>query len=194
MKPFHLYLASTSPRRRELLAQLGVQFEGLPVDVEEVPESGEPAEEYVKRVSLDKALAGWTHPDRVLDRPVLGSDTEVVLDGKVFGKPESREHAFEMLQRLSGRRHEVLSAVAVIQGDRQKVVLNRNQVFFREISSDEILAYWRTGEPQGKAGGYAIQGVGAIFIHHLEGSFSGVMGLPLYETAELLAEFGVEIL
>ena len=108
MIPIDLYLASTSPRRRELLSQLGVQFEVLPIDVEEVPDSGETAEEYVKRVALDKALVGWSHPQRKLDIPVLGSDTEVVLEGEVFGKPENHEHAIAMLSRLSGQCHEVL--------------------------------------------------------------------------------------
>lgn len=194
MNSVDLYLASTSPRRRELLAQLGVSFEVLSIDVEEVPETGEPAEEYVMRVALDKALAGWSHPGRILDVPVLGSDTEVVLDGEVFGKPESREHALEMLGRLSGRCHDVLSAVALVQGQRQRVLVNRNRVCFRPLSTAEIQAYWDTGEPVGKAGAYAIQGLAAVFIQHLEGSFSGVMGLPLYETAELLREFGVKVI
>jgi septum formation protein len=189
-----LYLASSSPRRRELLNQLGLMYEVLSIDVEEIPGAEEIAEDYVQRVAVEKALAGWLSPERSRERPVLGCDTEVVLDGEVFGKPESREHALDMLQRLSGRSHDVLSAVAVIRGDRQKVVLNRNRVLFRDISENEIQRYWDTGEPKGKAGGYAIQGFGAIFIQHLEGSFSGVMGLPLFETAELLTEFDVKIL
>jgi septum formation protein len=188
-----IYLASTSPRRRQLLGQIGVRFLALPVRVEEIVQPGESPEQYVQRAALDKARSGWTRPDRTLDRPVLGSDTEVVLGSEVLGKPEDREHGLELLRRLSGNSHRVLSAAAIVQGDREQVRLSVSTVHFRELSERECLSYWETGEPADKAGGYAIQGRAAVFISHLEGSFSGVMGLPLYETAELLREFGIDV-
>lgn len=189
-----LYLASQSPRRRQLLEQLGLRYEVLPVDVEEQPAAGESAAEYGQRVALDKARAGWDHPRRNQGLPVLGADTEVVLDGVVQGKPVDRAHALAMLRRLGGRSHEVISAVAVVQGARRERLVQCSRVWFRPLSEAEIEAYWSTGEPQGKAGGYAIQGLGAAFVDRLDGSFSGVMGLPLCETAQLLKRFGIAVL
>jgi septum formation protein len=189
-----VYLASSSPRRRELLQQVGVQYELLPIDVEESRLPGETPEQYVGRVALDKALAGWDCQQRTLDIPVLGSDTEVVLDGEIFGKPKSRQHGLDMLRMLSGKSHRVLCAVALVQGGRKQVRLNVNTVTFRELSAEEVEAYWDTGEPEGKAGGYAIQGKAAAFISRLDGSFSGVMGLSLYDTVELLENFGVDVI
>lgn len=189
-----LYLASQSPRRRRLLEQLGVAYAVLPVEVAEAPWGAESAAEYVQRVATDKALAGWRHGGRVLDLPVLGADTEVVVDGQVQGKPADREHGLAMLQRLSGRCHDVVSAVAVVRGAEHRTVLNRSRVWFRALSEAEMDAYWRSGEPLGKAGAYAIQGLGAVFVARLEGSFSGVMGLPLFETAGLLAAAGIDVL
>jgi len=186
-----LYLASQSPRRQQLLEQIKVQFQLLAIDIEETVLPEETAEAYVQRVALDKALAGL--PLRTQKKLVLAADTEVVLDGAVLGKPRDQAHALEILQSLSGRDHQVLSAVAVHDGNRHLVRLSRNTVRFRNLSAAEISRYWDSGEPQGKAGAYAIQGSGAAFIERLEGSYSAVMGLPLFETTALLAEFGWNI-
>jgi septum formation protein len=187
-----IVLASASPRRRELLAQIGVAFHHQFTEIEECRRDNEPADTYVQRLALEKARAV-----RALrgapGLPVLGADTEVVIDGEPLGKPADLAHARSMLQRLSGRRHEVLSAVALV-GEREAVRLSRSRVTLRAVEAAEIDAYWRSGEPRDKAGGYAIQGLGAIFIERLEGSYSGVMGLPLYETAALLQDFGIPIL
>lgn len=190
--PPDIYLASASPRRRELLAQIGIGFETLAVTVEEVRAAAETPVDYVQRVALDKARAGWALLGTRAPRPVLGADTEVVIDGEVLGKPRDREHGLAMLARLSGRTHEVLSAVAVVAGSRVLTRLSRSTVRFRALSAPECAAYWASGEPLGKAGGYAIQGRGALLIAELHGSYSGVMGLPLCETGELLRELGVE--
>jgi septum formation protein len=192
---FQLYLASASPRRKILLEQLGLRPRIVPLDLDEAQAEGETPEHYVQRVALDKARAGWQRlgpSERT--RPVLGADTSVVLDGEVLGKPLDRDHGLAMLARLSGRCHEVLSAVAVVGPASEAVRLQRSRVQMRPISAAEREAYWASGEPEGKAGGYAIQGLGAVFIAHLDGSFSGVMGLPLYETAALLREFGIAVL
>lgn len=193
-EPPQCYLASSSPRRMQLLQQLGISFQVVRIDVNEIQGPGESAQDYVMRVALDKARAGWNSPERLHECPVLGADTEVVLGDQVFGKPRDREHAIDMLGRLSGTCHQVLSGVAMVQGEREDVVLNTNQVCFRALTEAEIRAYWNTGEPDGKAGAYAIQGRAAMFISHLEGSFSGVMGLPLFETAELFTAFDVSML
>lgn len=184
-----LVLASTSPRRRELLAQLGVPFEVLAVAVDERPLPAELAADHVCRLALAKARAGAGERDP--RACVLGADTVVVLDGEIFGKPADRDDAVAMLRRLSGRTHAVLSAVARVRGGAHTVRLSESQVTFRALSAAEIAAYCDTGEPLDKAGAYAIQGRAAAFIRHLEGSYSGVMGLPLFETAELLAGAGV---
>ncbi|MEN8168791.1 MAG: Maf family protein [Pseudomonadota bacterium] len=186
-----IYLASASPRRRELLEQIGVSYELLKVDVPEVRDLAESPEEYVLRVALAKAQAGYSLLGVGDNKPVLGADTEVVLDGEVLGKPRDREDAMNMLKRLAGREHLVLSGVAMVSGDAQQSRLSVNHVRFRQIGDDEARAYWHTGEPAGKAGGYAIQGQAAMFIERLEGSYSGVMGLPLFETAQLLSQFGI---
>lgn len=188
-----LYLASASPRRRQLLEQIGIRFALLPVNVPEVVATGESAESYVLRVALDKARAGWHCRQRRLERPVLGADTEVVLDGQVMGKPADEPDAMAMLARLSGRSHQVLSAVAVVDGARERRILVRSVVSFRSTTERERRAYCRSGEPLGKAGGYAVQGAAATFICRLEGSFSAVMGLPLFETAELLGKFNIHV-
>lgn len=187
-----LVLASASPRRSELLAQIGVRFVRQAVDIDETPRADEPAGDYVRRVALEKARAARREfgDDEVL---VLGADTAVVVDGRPLGKPADLAHARDMLRRLSGRRHRVLSAVALV-GEREAVRVSDSAVWFRSLSDAEIEAYWRTGEPRDKAGGYAIQGLGAVFVERLEGSYSGVMGLPLYETAQLLEEFGIQVL
>ncbi len=186
-----IYLASASPRRRELLAQIGIRFETLAVTVEEIRAVDETPLAYVQRVALAKAQAGWAVLGARAVRPVLGADTEVVIDGEVLGKPQDREHGLAMLARLSGRTHEVLSAVTVVAGTRVLSRLSRSTVSFRVMTAEECAAYWVTGEPLGKAGGYAIQGCGALFVTELRGSYSGVMGLPLCETGELLRELGI---
>ena len=187
-----LILASASPRRQALLKQVGIAFRQQVAEIDETPLENEAAEDYVVRLALEKARAVRQHS--VTGRlPVLGADTAVVIDGRLLGKPESLAHARQMLQLLSGREHRVMSAVALVRG-REAVQLSVSRVWFRPLSENEIDAYWRTGEPQDKAGAYAIQGVGAIFIERLEGSYTGVMGLPLYETGRLLQDFGIQIL
>jgi septum formation protein len=184
-----ILLASSSPRRRELLDQIGVAYEALEVFIDETPHSHETPTEYVVRVAAEKSRRGQESRDGSF--PVLGADTEVILDGEVFGKPKDLEHAMAMLTKLSGRRHEVLSAVSLRLGSAHWQAVNTSLVSFRTLEIAEIIDYWTTGEPQDKAGAYAIQGRGAVFVRHLSGSFSGVMGLPLYETAELLRSAGV---
>jgi septum formation protein len=191
MTPIDLYLASASPRRGLLLEQIGVRFERLRIAVDETPAPPETAEEYVIRIALEKAAAGARVPRKCRVSPVLGADTAVVLDGAVMGKPRDRDDAARMLTGLGGRTHEVLSAVALARGDRTDFRLRRSRVRLRTLSPREIDDYWDTGEPVDKAGGYAIQGRAAVFVQHLEGSYSGVMGLPLYETWDLLQSFGV---
>ena len=187
-----LILASASPRRQALLKQVGIAFRQQVAEIDETPLENEAAEDYVVRLALEKARAVRQHSvDDGL--PVLGADTAVVIDGRLLGKPESLAHARQMLQLLSGREHRVMSAVALVRS-REAVQISVSRVWFRSLSENEIDAYWRTGEPQDKAGAYAIQGVGAIFIERLEGSYTGVMGLPLYETGRLLQDFGIQIL
>jgi septum formation protein len=190
--PAQLILASASPRRKELLVQLGVRCEVFPADIHECPEPGETPEAYVRRVAADKSAEVLRASGGRL--PVLAADTEVVLDGEILGKPRDFAHAREMLSRLSGREHLVLSAVSLRSGASHFETLCVSTVAFREITADELAAYWASGEPLGKAGAYAIQGRGAIFIRHLAGSHSGVMGLPLFETAGLLAQIGIRTL
>jgi septum formation protein len=192
-RPARIILASTSPRRRELLEQIGVPYRARAVQVDETPRPGESPEQYVQRVAAEKSLQGVELcGDRL---PVLGADTEVELDGEVLGKPRDFAHGAELLGRLSGRDHRVLSAVSLRWGSHHHGrALSVSVVTFRAIHAEEIAAYWASGEPADKAGGYAIQGLGAAFIKHLAGSFSGVMGLPLYETAELLRHVGVDVL
>ena len=186
-----IYLASKSPRRRQLLEQIGVRFDTVDVDVAEVRRPDEPARDYVSRVARDKAGAGLLQLSGVSDALVLGADTEVVFDDEVFGKPNDGEQASAMLRRLSGRVHRVLSAVWCVRGDREDFVLSESQVRFAELSDAVIVDYVAHGEWQGKAGAYAIQGRAAAFIEHLDGSYSGVMGLPLFETSRLLRKFAL---
>ena len=188
-----VYLASVSPRRRELLTQLGVEYDVLPVTVDETPRVGERPEDLVCRLAAAKAQAGLAvRPVRIA--PVFGADTVVALGTELFGKPADQADATRMLGRLAGRTHTVWTAVAVADGERERVELCRSSVTFRTLAPDEIAAYWRTGEPADKAGGYAIQGRGAQFVADLRGSYSGVMGLPLFETARLLTLFGCVLL
>lgn len=184
-----LLLASASPRRREILDALRLDFDIRPVAVDETPHAGETAAGMVVRLATDKAVASAL-PDRV----VLAADTAVVLAGEIFGKPADCEDALGMLGRLSGREHEVLTGVAVHVGDETMTGLSRTRVRFRDIGRDEALRYWHSGEPADKAGAYGIQGLGGTFVSNIEGSYSGVVGLPVFETASLLARAGIEVL
>jgi septum formation protein len=182
-----IYLASASPRRSALLAQIGVAHQVAPVAVDESVASAETPESYVTRLAALKAETLWrrlTEPERL---PVLGSDTTVVVDDNILGKPGSEPECVRMLQLLSGRTHQVLTAVALRSAAGSDVRLSVSEVTFRELSLQEMRGYWRTGEPADKAGGYAVQGRAAIFISRIAGSYSGIMGLPLFETAQLLA-------
>ena len=189
-----LYLASKSPRRRELLTRLGVDFGLLDIDIPEQRQPTEAPDDYVRRVAREKAGAGLLEVVANPSALVLGSDTEVVLDDEVFGKPADAGEAAGMLRRLSGRTHRVLSAVSLVSAGREVQAMSESRVTFTALDDSTIAAYLATGEWQGKAGAYAIQGVAEMFVEHLEGSFSGVMGLPLHETSRLLAEFGVHVL
>ena len=200
-----IYLASRSPRRRELLKQIGVTFEiallredqKRGADVDETPQAMEKPDVYCQRVARTKAeLAAHYMARRApagLPRPVLAADTTVVCDNAIIGKPADRDDAAGMLRRLSGRQHEVITAVAVALFDRVEQAISISRVWFRPLAEDEIKRYVATGEPLDKAGAYAIQGRAAAFANRIEGSFSGIMGLPLAETAELLRRFGIEV-
>lgn len=186
-----IYLASGSPRRRELLQQIGVPFRVVGTAVDEAVWPGETPAAYVTRLAAAKADAGWDESRGAADAPVLAADTAVVLQGKILGKPANRQDAQGMLRQLSGRTHEVLTAIALRTVKGLQSRLSRSEVTFRSIAEAEAEAYWETGEACDKAGAYAIQGRAAIFIADLRGSYSGVMGLPLFETAELLTDAGV---
>jgi septum formation protein len=186
-----IYLASGSPRRRDLLQQIGVPFRVVGTAVDETVREAEEAPAYVLRLAAAKADAGWKSSRDAADAPVLAADTAVVLDGKILGKPVDRQDAVGMLRRLSGRTHEVLTAVAMRTAAGLASRISRSEVTFRPLLAAEAEAYWETGEPRDKAGAYAIQGLAAIFIADLRGSYSGVMGLPLLETAELLSKAGL---
>lgn len=197
-----IYLASQSPRRRELLKQLGVAFDMLPLravagrmDVIEIPRDDETAPEFAQRMAIEKAACGWRAVDarHVLRFPVLGADTVVELDGTILGKPADRSEAEAMLTRLSGRLHLVHTAIAVKQEERIEQCLSSSVIRFAELSPLTITRYLETGEYVGKAGAYGIQGRAGAFVEHLEGSYSGVMGLPLYGTAVLLRAFGFAV-
>ncbi|NCT68360.1 MAG: septum formation inhibitor Maf [Rhodanobacteraceae bacterium] len=187
--PFRLFLASQSPRRAELLRQLGVAFEPITVDVPEQRQPGEPPEDYVSRVAREKAGAGLLQVAAVDGAVVLGADTEVVLGDEVFGKPADAEAAAAMLRRLAGRTHRVVSTLWCVSAAREEHAQCVSTVEFAPLDEAAIAAYVATGEPFGKAGAYAIQGRAAAFIRRLDGSYSGVMGLPLCETAHLLRRF-----
>jgi septum formation protein len=196
MKPLQfptIVLASASPRRSELLRQLGVAHRVLAVDVDESALPGESAQTLVERLARDKALAGLTRDGAGL--PVLGADTVVVVDGQIFGKPVDSGAALTMLEAMSGRWHQVLTAVAIAMPGphgQLRTACSATAVKMRSVTRAEAVAYWHSGEPVGKAGGYAIQGIGAAFIEEIRGSYSGVMGLPLYETAQLLQAWALE--
>ena len=174
-------LASASPRRRELLDQIGVSYDVMPVDIDESIQSGETEKDYVQRLAMEKALTGFNRQGT--EQPVLGSDTIVVIGHKILGKPENKKQGLAML-----------TAVAMVKAEHRACLLNISRVSFRVLSEAEIQHYWNTGEPADKAGGYGIQGLAAQFIQRLDGSYSAVMGLPLFETAQLLDKFGIQLL
>ena len=191
---FSLYLASQSPRRQELLTQVGISFDILAIDIDESVKEDETAQEYVLRLAKEKAIAGWNY-DKQTKKAVLGSDTAVVINGQILGKPENDKDATRMLNLLSGMTHQVMTAVALaspgkndIQAEEYELtsIINVSDVTFKVLSKSEIVQYVQSGECDDKAGSYAIQGLAAAFITHLSGSYSGVMGLPLFETVELL--------
>lgn len=192
MATLPLYLASASPRRRQLLEQIRLSFEVEAAEVDEAPQSDEDPAEYVRRIARAKAET----VARRLGQPgarILAADTAVVLENAILGKPKGREDGIAMLARLSSRSHRVLSAVALWHDGRVTAALSDSEVTFRAIRPSEAAAYWDTGEPADKAGGYGIQGLGAVFVARLQGSYSGVVGLPLYETAELLRGAGISV-
>ncbi|RMN24995.1 Maf-like protein [Pseudomonas coronafaciens pv. zizaniae] len=186
-----LYLASGSPRRRELLTQIGVPFTVLGAQIDETPLDHETPAAYVERLALGKAQAGLALLLADQQACVMGADTAVVMDGRILGKPVDEADALAMLNALSGREHSVLTAVALCDRQRSETRVVSSLVRFRPIQAPEAHAYWASGEPADKAGGYAIQGLAAIFVEALQGSYSGVVGLPLCETAELLGRFGI---
>jgi septum formation protein len=189
----HLVLASTSPRRKELLQQIGVAFTQLSIDINEDVEPNENAEQYVLRLAKQKAAAGYEllSVEQRVNHVILAADTTVVCDGQILAKPDSFSHSKEILKQLSNREHLVMTAIGFHSGDKivQKIVTTN--VKFRPLLDSEIEAYWHTGEPQDKAGSYGIQGLGAVFVEALEGSYSNVVGLPLCETAQLLNQFNI---
>jgi len=193
-----IILASASPRRRELLEQIAVSYIVHPADIDETPKIAECAEDYVMRIAAEKSSACQKLLAPSL--PILAADTSVVINGHILGKPEDQEHAIEMLQLLSGKKHYVYSAVSFrsAQSYGEQVfhhqALSVTEVNFRNIEMMEMKAYWKTGEPKGKAGSYAIQGIGSIFVESIKGSFSGVVGLPLFETVELLSKQGIKVI
>jgi septum formation protein len=186
-----LVLASASPRRRELLEQIGIRFVVQPANVDEQALPGECPEQTVRRLAAEKSAQVFLRVPAGI--PVLGADTIVVLDGAILGKPTDRDHGFAMLSQLSGREHRVLSAVSV-RAHRHWLTISATRVWFRTLEIPEIAAYWETGEPRDKAGCYAIQGLGSLFVRRIEGSYSGVVGLPLFETAALLGKAGIQVL
>ncbi len=186
-----LYLASQSPRRAELLTRLGLTFGRIDLDIPEQRQPNEPATDYVRRVAREKAGAGLLKVMGTAGAVVLGADTEVILDDEVFGKPVDAADAAAMLRRLSGRTHQAVSAVSVVSASREAQALVVTEVSFAELDDDEIAAYVASGEAMGKAGAYGIQGRAEQFVTWLAGSYSAVMGLPLYETSRLLRDFGI---
>jgi len=188
-----IYLASSSPRRQELLNQIGVSFIVVPQFIEEKHRPNEPPEKFVARLAEEKAGDGLSRLDHD-DIPVLGADTVVVLNKEILGKPDNKDQAIDMLLSLSGQTHQVMTAVALKNQQLSNVMVSISEVSFSKLSREMCENYWQTGEPADKAGSYAIQGKGAVFINNISGSYSNVMGLPIYETANLLKEFGIPLL
>lgn len=185
-----IYLASASPRRSALLDQIGVAHRVQPVDVDERAHASEPPDQYVRRLAVLKAETLWQRLAATQRQPVLGADTAVVLDAEILGKPRDEHDCVRMLGLLSARTHQVFTAVALRATEGCEARVNVSEVTFRKLASDEIRRYWHSGEPADKAGGYAVQGRAALFIERIAGSYSGIMGLPLFETGELLAAAG----
>jgi len=185
-----ILLASASPRRSALLEQIGAVHEIRPVHIDESVRAGESPAEYVYRLARTKAETLWEQLEASERRPVLGADTTVALGAEILGKPASSQELLAMLRRLSGQTHQVYTGVALRADDGMHLALSVSDVTFRKLSDAEILAYWETGEPADKAGGYAVQGRAAVFIERINGSYSGVVGLPLFETAQLLERIG----
>ena len=194
--PKTIYLASRSPRRAELLAQIGIDFIVLPSDIDETPLLDEQSDAYVLRLAAEKAQACYKNliAHSMSLYPVLAADTTVSVDGKILGKPQDNDDAFQMLSSMSGRWHEVHTGIAVATGAGVNVAISTTKVEMAELSDAMILAYIATGEPLDKAGSYGIQGLAGALIKHIEGSYSGVMGLPIYETAQLISQAGIRIL
>ncbi|OQW95690.1 MAG: hypothetical protein BWK79_01585 [Beggiatoa sp. IS2] len=190
-----IYLASNSPRRRALLEQIGVSYQQFAVEIDETMVNNESPQNYVKRLALEKAQSSYTallnNPTSPQNIAVLGADTIVVFHQRLFGKPTDLAMAYSMLKQLSGNSHQVMTAVALVTSQQEQVRLNLSTVYFRSMSDTEIRSYIATSEPFDKAGSYAIQGLASVFIERIEGSYSGIMGLPLYETATLLMELGL---
>jgi len=188
-----LILASASPRRQSLLENLGFRCTVMPQDIDENPLPDEKPKALVKRLALTKASSALAELSDNDDRLVLGSDTIVVCADRILGKPQDKADAFAMLRLLSGRSHEVITAVALLNHSKQVGTMSTSMVSFSELSDAEIAAYWQSGEPLGKAGGYAVQGLGAMFVSEIKGSYSGVVGLPIFETVNLFKQFGIGI-
>lgn len=186
-----LLLASASPRRADLLRSAGYSFETLPVDIVEQPQQSEGALNYGRRIALEKAQAALSRCRQLKGTVVLAADTEVVLGRRIYGKPANAEQAAEMLRSLSARRHRVISSVALVSRARTLQFATQTQVVFKALSATEIESYVSTGEAYGKAGAYALQGAAALFVSQIRGSYTGVVGLPLFETSQALAELGV---
>jgi len=192
MNKSDIILASASPRRVELLQQIEVKFEQCVADIDETPRLGEAPGQFVCRLAEEKAQSVFEKSSKEL--PVLGSDTIVVVDEHILGKPDDYQHAVDMLKLLSGRKHQVMTAVTLFSAEQQKTMMNTSEVRFMDLSQDLIDAYWQTGESVGKAGAYAVQGIAAQFIIEIKGSYSSIMGLPLYEVRCLLEAFGIDVL
>lgn len=185
-----IILASASPRRRELLEQIKVRYSIYPVDIDETPLPGEAPLDYVQRMATEKSSACISRLGH--DLPVLAADTAVVIGTKIIGKPQDRDDALAMLSLLSGKTHQVYSAIS-LRGNQHDLAVSITDVTFKSLTEREIMTYWQSGEPLDKAGGYAIQGMGSVFVESIKGSFSGVVGLPLFETAQLLSKQGIEL-
>lgn len=190
-KTAQLILASASPRRHELLTQIGVEVIVQSVDIDETQKTDETVSDYVQRLAMEKAQSGFDTINNQRKLPVLGSDTIVEINGNILGKPKDRQHAKTILQQLSGQKHAVLTSVAIVMEGTSLLATSSSQVVFKTLTEQEIEDYLATGEADDKAGAYAIQGVAAQFITNINGSFSGVMGLPLYETTQLLKQCGI---
>ena len=191
-----IYLASASPRRQELLHQLGIAFDALAPEVRERQGASESPADYVQRIASEKArqVSGVVMHRKLPQRPILAADTSVILDDQILGKPRDRRDGETMLRRLSGREHSVLTAVTILSADTEYGALSTSRVHFHTITQDEIARYWETGESTDKAGAYALQGRAAAFVSNIEGSYSGIVGLPLYEVTQLLRKIGINVL